>query len=221
MNDTDGVELSDAKRALLAQRLRGRKGGPQPFAIQKRVSSERHVPLSVDQEALWYLSHLAPASPVYNEAVSIRKDGPFDVDAFRLAFNEFVRRHEAWRTTFATVKDEPTQVVNPPTVFELPVLDLSQLPTDEAEHHAVQLAADEAKRPYDVEHGPLLRPRLVRIAEDDHRLYLAMHHLVFDGVTLYRVLLPELVALYDAFAAGQPSPLPEPILQYGDYAEWE
>jgi hypothetical protein len=82
-------------------------------------------------------------------------------------------------------------------------------------------AAEVAKRPYDLEHGPLLRPGLVRFADDHHRLYLAMHHLIFDGVTLYRVLLPELVALYDAFAAGKSSPLPEPVVQYGDYAEWE
>ncbi len=219
MNDTDAAELSQAKRALLAQRLRGRTLVPRPSSSAKHASG--NFPLSVDQEALWYFSRLAPTNPVYNESVTIRKDGPFDVGAFRRAFNEFVRRHEAWRTTFSTVRGEPTQVVNPPTAFELPVLDLSQLRSDEAERHASQMAADEAQRPYDLERGPLLRPRLVRFAESQHRLYLAMHHLVFDGVTLSRVLLPELVALYDAFAAGQPSPLPEPVLQYSEYVEWE
>jgi amino acid adenylation domain-containing protein len=162
-----------------------------------------------------------PTSPVYNEAVTIRKDGPFDADVFRRAFNEFVRRHDAWRTTFSIVGGEPAQVVNPTTVFDLPLLDLSLLSADEAEHRAAREAADVAKRPYDLEHGPLLRPGLVRFADDHHRLYLAMHHLIFDGVTLYRVLLPELVALYEAFATGNSSPLPEPVIQYGDYAEWE
>jgi amino acid adenylation domain-containing protein len=186
-----------------------------------RRAGGRCSPLSIDQEPLWYFSRLVPTSPVYNEAVTVRKDGPFDADAFRRAFNEFVRRHEAWRTTFAIVGGEPTQVVNPSTVFELPLLDLSLLPADEAEHRAAREAAEAARRPYDLEHGLLLRPSLVRFADDHHRLYLAMHHLIFDGVTLYRVLLPELVALYDAFAAGNPSPLPEPVVQYGDYAEWE
>ena len=222
MTDSGAAPLSAAQRALLVERLGGhvRVGLPSSPPVRRRADENRG-PLSVDQEPLWYFSRLVPTSPVYNEAVTIRKDGPFDAAVFRRAFNEFVRRHEAWRTTFALVGGEPAQVVNPTTVFDLPLLDLSLLSADEAEHRAARQAAEAAKRPYDLEHGPLLRPSLVRFADDHHRLYLAMHHLIFDGVTLYRVLLPELVALYDAFAAGKSSPLPEPVVQYGDYAEWE
>ena len=222
MTHSDAILLSEAKRALLEERLRGRVrvGLPSSPPVRPRAG-ERPCPLSIDQESLWYFSRLVPTSPVYNEVVTLRKEGPFDPDVFRRAFNEFVRRHEAWRTTFAIVGGEPTQVVNPHTVFDLPLLDLALLPAGDAEHSAARQAAEAAKRPYDLENGPLLRPSLVRFADDEHRLYLAMHHLIFDGVTLYRVLLPELVALYDAFAAGQPSPLLEPVVQYGDYAEWE
>ena len=222
MSHSDAAALSAAKRALLVERLRGhvRVGLPSSPPVRRRAG-ERSGPLSVDQEPLWYFSRFVPTNLVYNEAVTIRKDGPFDADVFRRAFNEFVRRHEAWRTNFALVGGKPAQVVNPTTVFDLPLLDLSLLSADEAEHRAAREAAEAAKRPYDLEHGPLLRPSLVRFADDHHRLYLAMHHLIFDGVTLYRVLLPELVALYDAFAAGKLSPLPEPVVQYGDYAEWE
>ncbi len=222
MTHSDADPLSAAKRALLAQRLRGHVpvGLPSLPPVRRRADGDR-APLSVDQEPLWYFSRLVPASPVYNEAVTIRKDGPFDVNVFRCAFNEFVRRHEAWRTNFTLVGGKPAQVVNPTTVFDLPLLDLSLLSADEAEHRAAREAAEAAKRPYDLEHGPLLRPSLVRFADDHHRLYLAIHHLIFDGVTLYRVLLPELVGLYDAFATGKSSPLPEPVVQYGDYAEWE
>jgi amino acid adenylation domain-containing protein len=222
MTHPDAVPLSAAKSALLAERLRGHVRVDLPSLPPVRCrADESRPPLSVDQEPLWYFSRLVPTSPVYNEAVTIRKEGPFDADAFRRAFNEFVRRHEAWRTTFTLVAGEPAQVVNPTSVFELPLLDLSLLSADEAEYRASRQAAEVAKRPYDLEHGPLLRPNLVRFADDHHRLYLAMHHLIFDGVTLYRILLPELVALYDAFAAGKPSPLQEPVVQYGDYAEWE
>ena len=221
MTPTDASPLSAVKRALLAERLRGRVAGPRSLPSIRRRAGEAHAPLSVDQEAPWYISQLASTSPTYNEAVTIRKEGIFDADAFRQAFNAFVHRHEAWRTTFVIVEGEPVQVVNPPSAFDLPLLNFSHLSADDAERHATRQAAEEAKRPYDLEHGPLLRPSLVRIAHEDHRLYLAMHHLIFDGVTLCRVLLPELVALYDAFVAGRPSPLPEPVVQYGDYAEWE
>jgi amino acid adenylation domain-containing protein len=178
-------------------------------------------PLSVAQEALWYLSVLAPSQISYNETISIRKDGPFDVHAFRRAFTEIVRRHQAWRTTFDRIGGEPVQVLQPAPSFELPVVDLSHLTRAEAERQAVRLVAEVSRVPYDLRRGPLLRPRLVRFAEDHHRLYLALHHLVFDGVSVYRVVLFELVALYDAFSAGRASPLAEPQTQYTDYARWE
>ena len=82
------------------------------------------------------------------------------------------------------------------------------------------MAAELARQPYQLDKGPLLRPLLVRFAEDEHRLYLALHHLIFDGVSLNRVVVPELVALYDAFAAGEQPALPEPAIQYADYALW-
>ncbi len=178
-------------------------------------------PLSVAQEALWYMSRLAPNQISYNETISIRKDGRFDLGAFRRAFNEIVRRHEAWRTTFDTVAGEPVQVVQPPPSFDLPLADLSHLNREEAERQAVRLVAEVSRVPYDVRRGPLLRPRLIRFPGDHHRLYLSLHHLIFDGVSVNRVILMELIALYDAFSAGLPSPLPEPRTQYADYARWE
>lgn len=178
-------------------------------------------PLSVAQEGLWYLSHLDPNLIAYNETISVRKDGPLDVGAFRRTFNEVVRRHDAWHTTFDTVGGEPVQIDHPAPTFDLPVLDLSYLTNDQAERRAVRLAADMSRVPYDLRRGPLLRPRLMRFPDDHYRLYLALHHLVFDATSVYRVILPELVRLYDAFCAGRPSPLPEPRAQYGDYARWE
>ena len=178
-------------------------------------------PLSVAQEALWYVSLLAPNRISYNETISIRKDGPFDARAFRCAFNEIVVRHEAWRTTFEIVDGEPVQMVQPAPSFDLPVVDLGHLTHDQAERRAARLAAEVSRVPYDVRRGPLLRPRLFRFPGDHHRLYLALHHLIFDGVSVYRTVLPELVAIYDALCAGRPSPLPEPRTQYADYARWE
>ncbi|MDX6325735.1 MAG: hypothetical protein QOK15_2089, partial [Nocardioidaceae bacterium] len=179
------------------------------------------APLSVTQEQLWYFNQLAPESPVYNEAVTIRKDGAFDPTAFRLAFNELLRRHEIWRTTFELVDGEPVQVVGPPPQFPLPLLDLSSLSSDAAQARATELTAADFSRPYELDRGPLVRPHLVRLAADHHRLYLGLHHIVFDGVTLSRVILPELITLYDDTVAGRPPSFAEPTIQYSDYAVWE
>jgi amino acid adenylation domain-containing protein len=178
-------------------------------------------PLSVAQEALWYLTLLAPGQISYNEMITIRKDGAFDAAIFRRSFNEVVRRHETWHTTFDNVGGAAVQVLRHPPNFDLPILDLGDLSFAEAEDRAVALAAQVSSVPYELRRGPLLRPRLVKFPCDHHRLYLGMHHIVFDGVSVYRVVLPELVALYNAFSAGEPSPLPEPTVQYSDYALWE
>lgn len=179
------------------------------------------APLSVSQEALWYRAILAPTALTYNEAISIRKDGPIDLDALRLAFNAIVHRHSAWRTTFDTVNGEPVQVVGTAPAFELPLLDLSELSREEAEGHATELVAETARVPYDVRHGPLLRPRLIRFTGDHHRLYLAMHHLIFDGVSLTRVVLPELAAFYETFSTGGGDPLSDTPVRYADFARWQ
>ncbi len=179
------------------------------------------APLSVAQEALWYRAVLAPTALTYNEAISIRKDGPLDVDALQRAFNAIIGRHEAWRTTFDTVNGEPVQVVGPAPAFELPVLDLGELSHEQAERRAAEVVAETARVPYDVRHGPLLRPRLIRFPGDHHRLYLAMHHLIFDGVSLTRVVLPELAALYEAFRMGGGDPLTDEPARYVDFARWE
>jgi amino acid adenylation domain-containing protein len=213
--------LSPAKRELAERRLLGRVPGQSQLSPVSRRVGERPARLSFAQEQLWYFSRLAPENPVYNESITIRKDGPFSHRAFVRAFNEIVRRHEAWRTTFVLLDGEPVQRVGDPPTIDLPVHDLSGRSLAEAEHEAALLAAADALVPYDLATGPLIRPRLVRFSDEHHRLYLALHHLVFDGVSLNQIVLPELVTLYDAFSAGSDSPLPEPVVRYGDYAEWE
>ncbi len=136
----------------------------------------------------------------------------------RAALSELIHRHEIWRTTFDIIDGQPVQVVHPAQPVDLPLIDLSGLAPADAEREAVLLAAGEARRPYQLDQGPLLRPLLIRLGADSHRLCLALHHLIFDGISLYRVVLPELVALYDAYDAGLVPQLPEPLVQYSDYA---
>jgi amino acid adenylation domain-containing protein len=219
MAPDDASTLPPGKRALLEQRLQRSRASPTgPYPALPRPRRSGPAPLSPAQEQLWYFTRLAPENPVYNEAVSIRKDGRFEVDAFRGAFNEIVQRHEIWRTTFHELDGAVVQVVGETLPLELPVLDLESTAPPAREREAVRLVAREARLPYDLEHGPLLRPLLMRFGEHHHRLYLCLHHLIFDGVSLYRVVLPELVTLYEDFSAGRTPTLPAPAVQYADYS---
>ncbi len=158
---------------------------------------------------------------MYNELITIGKAGALDVEALQRALTEVVARHEAWRTTYDCVDGVPHQFVHDPMEIDLPLVDLSHLSTEEAKRRAIEAAAADTLRPYDLARGPLIRPQLIRISADEHRLYLGLHHLIFDGTTLNRVVFPELVALYRSYATGVSSSLPDPQAQYADYTMWE
>ncbi len=214
----DPETLSPEKRALLEQRLRAARAAPPPTRSPVTTRASDRAPLSPAQEELWYFSRLVPQNPIYNQAVSIRKRGPLDVRALRAALDETIHRHQIWRTTFQVIDGEPAQIVQPAPALDFPIVDLSTEPPRDREREAVRLATAQALLPYDLERGPLLRPLLIRLAEDNHRLYLCLHYLIFDGVSLYRIILPELVTLYNDFTAGREPSLPEPSIQYADYA---
>ncbi len=179
------------------------------------------LPLSVSQGQLWHHIQHTPDSCAFSETITIRKTGPLDVEALRFALTELVARHEACRTTFAVVDGVPHQFVREPADVDLPLTDLSDLDPHDAVRRGTGIAAADALRPYNLAYGPLIRPRLIRITEEDHRLQLGVHQLICDKTTLYRVLLPELTALYRDYAMGAPSSRPAPQTQYADYTRWE
>jgi non-ribosomal peptide synthetase component F len=186
------------------------------------VAQPATAPLSAAQEALYYQALLGPDRITYTEVVSVRREGELDSGALARALTEVVRRHRAWRSTFGTAAGQPVQLVHPPpAAIDLPTVDLSDLPTEAAERRAATLVGDRARVPFDLLRGPLLRPLLVHFPADHHRLYLALHHIIFDGVSLYRVAVPELVSLYQAYAAGRPSPLGDAGADYPEYAAWQ
>ncbi len=215
------LDASEARRLLLERRLRGGAGGPRPAAerIRPRPAGAA-VPLSVEQRHVWLHASLVPDLPLYNEPITIHRRGPFDVDAFRRGFDEVLRRHEAWRTSFALVDGEVMQVVHDAVRVALPLVDLSALPPAEREREAARIGNADARVPLAMDEAPLIRGKVLRMSAEEHRVQLVVHHVIFDGVSIYRVLLPELAALYAAFAAGREPALPMPELQYGDYAVW-
>lgn len=206
---------------LLEQYLQRRSEAAPTERLISRRAPGAAIPLTFAQEQVWLHAQLAPNSALYNEPFTVHRKGPLDVSALERSITEIVRRHEAWRTTFAIVDGQPLQLVHPPFEIHLPLVDLRSLPESEREAAALRLAEEDARRPFNLAKLPLLRARLVCVAENDFRLFMCCHHLIFDGVTGYQVFLPELISLYHAFCNGQPSPLPELPFQYADYAVWQ
>lgn len=177
-------------------------------------------PVSFAQQRLWFLHQLEPGTALYNVPEAFDFAGPVDRVGLACCLNEVVRRHEALRTTFATVDGQPVQVVAPEVVIPLPEVDLRSLPPAAGIDKALALADEQFAAPFDLETGPLLRALLVRMSDDHDRLLITMHHIVSDGWSL-GVFDRELRALYDASIGGEPANLPELGIQYGDFAVWQ
>ncbi|MBV9773203.1 MAG: AMP-binding protein, partial [Gemmatimonadetes bacterium] len=178
------------------------------------------LPLSFAQQRLWFIHQLEPRSPAYNMPSPLRLRGRLEVATLERALTELVRRHESLRTVFRSVEGEPVQVIRPAELATIPVVDLCGLPGDERERTVLRLAREEMARAFDLARGPLLRATLLRPGEEEWALLFTLHHVVSDGWSM-GVLVREISALYEAFAAGRPSPLPEPQLQYADFAVWQ
>jgi amino acid adenylation domain-containing protein len=212
---------SEARRNLLEKCLHGQLSlRPETESIPRRDPKEP-VPLSYSQEQVWFHAQLVPDIPLYNEPVTIHYSGDLDIPALEQSFNEILHRHEAWRTGFTVVDGKPVQDVRPELSISLPVVDLRHLPEERRDSTAVRIATEEARKPLDLTQVPLFRARLIRMGDRQYRLYLVLSHIIFDGVAIYRIFLPELAALYQARVAGRPSPLPELDIQYPDYSCWQ
>ncbi len=186
----------------------------------ERVERTENLPLSFAQQRLWFLDQMEPGNPFYSIPAAVRLRGELDVAALELTFNEIVRRHESLRTTFVPVDGNPVQVISPSLTITLETIDLSELDEEQREAEAMRRVAADAREPFDLMNGPLLRPVLLKLAGDDHLLLFSMHHIISD-VWSRGVLIRELRTLYIAFSRKQPSPLPELPLQYADYAAWQ
>ncbi|HSF41300.1 MAG TPA: non-ribosomal peptide synthase/polyketide synthase [Thermoanaerobaculia bacterium] len=207
-----------AELAARIELLRGERT-PAPPPLHP-VSREEAPPLSFAQERLWFLDQMEPGSPAYNIPAAVSLRGGLRPEILAAALSEAARRHEALRTTFRAVDGVPCQWIAPPSPVDLPVIDLADLPEEARREEAARLADREARRPFDLFAGPLLRAVLLRLAGREHTALVTVHHIVSDGWST-GVLVHELAVLYEAFAAGSPPPLPELPVQYADFAVWQ
>ncbi|HKV12335.1 MAG TPA: amino acid adenylation domain-containing protein, partial [Thermoanaerobaculia bacterium] len=188
--------------------------------LEERGEEFGAFPLSFAQQRLWFLDRLNPGGAAYNIAGAIEIRGALDRAVLGTALAEIVRRHEILRTVFLELQGKPLQVVREWIDVPLVEVDLAGLPPERRRQERDALAFGETSRPFDLARGPLLRTVLLTAAAGEHTLVLALHHIVSDGWSS-RLLAREIAALYEAFLAGRPSPLPELPLQYGDYARWQ
>ena len=191
----------------------------EPLKLESRTRPAT-LPLSFAQQRLWFLEQFEHAGAAYHVPVIFRIRGPLDVTALKHTLNEIVRRHESLRTTFSVVDGEPVQVIAPPQEVVLPVIDLSSLPRERMESECESLSNEQAQLPFNLEVGPLLRARLVRLADEEHVLQMTLHHLIADGWSV-GVIARETASIYEAFLDGRPSPLPALPVQYADFALWQ
>jgi amino acid adenylation domain-containing protein len=207
--------------ASLATHIAGvQNEAPREQTLPISVSRQKSFPLSFAQQRLWFLDRLEPGSATYNVPAAFRLAGDLKVQALEQSLDEIVRRHEVLRTIFPTINGDPVQRILPSSSFSLTHADIGDRPASERDQVLSELLREEAERPFDLSRGPLMRAKLLRLAPQDHVLFLNMHHIISDGWSM-GVLFRELSALYRAYYAGKPSPLPALPIQYADYSVWQ
>jgi alpha-ketoglutarate-dependent taurine dioxygenase len=185
-----------------------------------RASRNQNLPLSYAQQRLWFIDQLDPGNPSYNISKAVELDGPLNAAAFEQGLGEIVRRHEILRTTFPIAGRLPVQSISGPRPADVALVDISGLSSDIREETAAGLTAREARRAFDLAEGPLVRFTLTRRHERRHTALATMHHIASDAWST-GIFVEELASLYGSYSGGQPSPLPELVIQYADFACWQ
>jgi len=200
--------------------LRSVSGLSGPALVATGRAVDEPQPLSFSQQRLWFINRLEPDSAAYNISFAVTLKGELDVRVLEQSVNEVVCRHESLRTRFVSIDGQPMQVVTPALNVSLPVSDLAESSEEERQSRREKLVIDEAQRPFDLAHEQLWRAHLLRLSADEHVLLFVMHHIISDGWS-FSVLTSEIVTVYQAFAAGKPSPLADLKIQYADFAIWQ
>ena len=190
---------------------------PTGMLHRQALQEETIYPLSFSQERMWLLDQIDPGAANYNLFHTVDISGPLSPALLARSLDEVVRRHQILRTTFAAPGGAPESAVAPAARRPLPLVDLAGLPEPSWGPEVARLSTEERRRPFDLAAEPLFRVVLVRLPAGRHAGLFTAHPIVFDGGSSL-VLWREVAALYEAFAAGRPSPLPELPLQYADHA---
>jgi acyl-CoA synthetase (AMP-forming)/AMP-acid ligase II len=191
-----------------------------PSSSIVRASQDDPPPASPAQERLWHLHRALPDMPFFNILYVLRLTSPVDAAILERAFDEMVQRHEILRTTFAVAGERLAQIIAPRLSVPLDAVDFRKLSKPKQESAGRRIVNEELLYSFDLERGPLIRARLLRLAEEESLLLFCMHQSLVDGWSV-GLLAEELATLYNAFAAGKPSPLVPLPIQFSDFAAWQ
>ncbi len=214
----DAPTLAELAARIDAARL-ARSGAQAPAIVP--VPRTGAMPLSFAQRRLWFIDQLEPGTATYNLPAFVQMEGALDADVLHRGLRELVGRHESLRTTFVVDGEgRPAQHISPEVRLPMERVDLTALAPEQGRAEARRLLEAEARKPFDLATGPLVRALLLKLSEREHVLVLTLHHIISDGWS-QAVLVREVAALYEALSAGRPSPLPPLPIQYADYAVWQ
>jgi len=208
------AELKERKPEIML--LLGQNSGRQIPPIA-RLGRHEYEP-SAGQRQLWFLDRLDPDSSAYNISFALRLTGTIDRKAIDAAVSEIIRRHEVLRTAIIEIEGAPVASLRDGN-WNLGYHSVTHLPEHERDSAMRRILLDDGSRRFDLAAPPLLRACLIAVDDDQHVLGVTVHHIAADGQSL-KILLDELVALYQAFSIGSASPLSELPVQYSDYALW-
>ncbi len=180
-----------------------------------------HIPLSGTQENLWYLNKLNPKSSAYNCPEAVRLHGFLNIDALESAVSTILSRHESLRTLIKEENGHPKQVLLPEAIFELPIVDFSNMVIDEREQCLLKAIEEEAMLPFKLETERLFKAKIFKISENDHVFFWNFHHIIADGWSSASIFPAELCELYSAKVEQRQAQLPSIKIQPIDYMHWQ
>lgn len=213
-------DLLALHKAELVKLLQKKSNASDTSIPQIPVSLRRNLPLSFAQEGIWFLNQLEPTNPFYNEVPALRLQGSLNVVALEKSLNKIIQRHEALRTNFATVEEQPVQVIAENLTLSVQVLDLGELPESEREIAWGLKARAQVQKPFDLSSSGLIQASVLQLTQTEHILLLTIHHIVWDAPS-EGVLVRELAAFYTAYCNNLSLELPELPIQYTDFAVWQ
>jgi amino acid adenylation domain-containing protein/non-ribosomal peptide synthase protein (TIGR01720 family) len=195
-------------------------------SIPHITDMENKVPLSYHQERLWFIDqfetgNVYESSPVYhNMPLILHLSGPVNSNVIELSLNIIIDRHAALRTRVVTENGLGVQLVSSHEKLELKVVDLTDSAERPSTDRVVEYALGESRQPFTLNHDLPIRATLFRMGEEETLLVVTVHHLIADKESL-RIIAEEFLEIYGAHAAGRIPQLPELVLQYTHYSEWQ
>ena len=195
------------------------------LAAEDASGEERCSPLTFAQQRLWLIDRFAPETIAYNIPQSWTIESDVDVEIFRRALDQLAERHAALRTRIEVRHGEPVQVVMKRVQIPLQWTDLVMEPVGDAspkysEDEVKAWLVREGREPFALDHAPLIRFHIFRLAPKRTLVSYEVHHIIADQWSL-ATLKRDLAALYGAIAGDKAIGLPALTSQYADVAEKE